>query len=135
MDLISSSSACAQPRTLSIGSKRHLADHFRLLLQPLERDNEQSKHDQVDDTPLQVCYDTRSRNVLAETSHAACLASFIELRDKLKRVTDQGRVASDRPVHLTAVTPFVVQVDSTFGREVSSDSVSALALALHSGIG
>lgn len=93
---------------------RHTLDHFRLLLQSLD-------HDDGDSSPLPLCYDTRSRNVTSETSVSAALQSFQTLQTQLKRAES---VPSGRRIKLEAVTPTVVEVESTFGREVRATRLS-----------
>lgn len=91
----------------------HTHDHLRLLLDSLKSSDASSN------TPLSLSYDTRSRNVAAETSRAAALASFEDLRKRLEQETDKGRrVDSSRPIKLEAVTPVVVEVQSSWAREV-----------------
>lgn len=89
---------------------RHIHDHFRLLLASLPGSS----------STLALSYDTRSRNLDSETSHPAALESFVSLRQQLDSATRAGRgVPSARKVLLEAVTPVVVELESTWGREVS----------------
>ena len=90
---------------------RHTHDHFRLLLDALRTSSPA--------TPLLLSYDTRSRNVASETSHAAALESFRNLRRRLEHETSEGAVESTRRVLLEAVTPERVGLESSWAREVS----------------
>lgn len=92
----------------------HTHDHLRLLLDSLAASTSST-------TPLALSYDTRSRNVAAETSQPAALASFQDLRRRLEVETEKGlKVPSGRKLKLEAVTPVVVEVESTWAREVRS---------------
>ncbi|GAA5849952.1 hypothetical protein JCM9279_002472 [Rhodotorula babjevae] len=92
---------------------RHLADHYRLLLDGTARAAAASS------SPIDVNYDIRSRNLAAETSHAACVESFEHLRAQLADVTREGHgVDPERAVRLHATTPFEVEVGSSFAREL-----------------
>ncbi|GAA5928943.1 hypothetical protein JCM3775_006688 [Rhodotorula graminis] len=92
---------------------RHLADHYRLLLDGTSRASASSS------SPIEFSYDIRSRNLAAETSHAACVESFEQLRAQLAEVTREGHgVDPERAVRLHATTPFEVEVGSSFAREL-----------------
>ncbi|KAI5479712.1 hypothetical protein MNV49_002973 [Pseudohyphozyma bogoriensis] len=88
---------------------RHLHQHFLLLLSSLPSSSSAPTE------PLSLSYDVRSRNLASETSHAAAVASFEDLKERLA----EGRnVPSGLSVKLEAVTPVVVQVESSWAREV-----------------
>ena len=89
---------------------RHTHDHFRLLLDSLRTSSPS--------TPLLLSYDTRSRNVASENSHAASLESFRSLRRRLEEETCEGAIDSARRVLLEAVTPERVDLESSWAREV-----------------
>lgn len=103
---------------------RHTHDHFRLLLDSLAGTStapslSSSAASSSSLLPLSLSYDTRSRNITSETSHAAALESFVSLQRRLEVDTQRGRgVPAERRVLLDAVTPVVVQLESTWGREV-----------------
>ncbi|GAA5908346.1 hypothetical protein JCM8208_000383 [Rhodotorula glutinis] len=93
---------------------RHLADHYRLLLDGTSRAAAASSS-----SPIEFSYDVRSRNLAAETSHAACVESFEQLRAQLAVVTREGHgVDPEHAVRLHATTPFEVEVGSSFAREL-----------------
>ena len=94
---------------------RHLADHYRLLLDGTAR----AASSPSPSSPIEFSYDIRSRNLAAETSHAACVESFEQLRAQLAEVTRDGHgVDPERAVRLHATTPFEVEVGSSFAREL-----------------
>ncbi|KAL8291665.1 hypothetical protein RQP46_001923 [Phenoliferia psychrophenolica] len=97
---------------------RHTHDHFRLLLDSL-------RSSPPSPSPLLLSYDTRSRNVASESSHAAALESFRNLRRRLEDETSEGRVDSGRRVLLEAVTPETVDLESTWARELWFASLHA----------
>ncbi|GAA5962144.1 hypothetical protein JCM21900_006981 [Sporobolomyces salmonicolor] len=109
------------PSKLSSGSTigkhlRHLHDHYRLLLDSL---SSAAAAAAPSSAALRVNYDVRQRDGSAESSHAAALESFEALRARLERETDQGRAVDPaRPVRLEAVTPVVVEVGTTWAREL-----------------
>jgi hypothetical protein len=106
-------SADRRSSPLLFSTHRHTHDHLRLLLDSLAASSSSSN------APLELSYDTRSRNVASETSQAAALASFEDLRRRLELETEKGlKVAGDRKINLEAVTPVVVEVESTWAREV-----------------
>lgn len=91
---------------------RHVHDHFRLLLDSLAT--------VTPSTSLQLCYDTRSRNVSSESSHPAALASFQSLLRRFEVETSAGKeVSGERKIVLEAVTPYKVVLETSWGREVS----------------
>ncbi|GAA5886818.1 hypothetical protein JCM5296_006411 [Sporobolomyces johnsonii] len=95
---------------------RHLHDHYRLLLDSL---SSAAAAPAASSSELRVNYDVRQRNGSAESSHAAALESFVTLRARIESETDQGRaVEPERPVRLEAVTPVVVEVGTTWAREL-----------------
>lgn len=111
----------------SIGKHaRHLADHYRLLFEGTARSRGAGS-----ESPLEVNYDQRTRNLAAETSHAACVDAFEQLRAQLATVTGEGKaVDAAREVRLHATTPFEVDVASSFGRELWFASFHAGASSL-----
>ncbi|KAK4052033.1 hypothetical protein OIV83_002327 [Microbotryomycetes sp. JL201] len=89
----------------------HTHDHYRLLLEACENQSDQDR--------IHLSYDVRSRNIRSETSQQAALDSFVALRKRLATVTQKGKaVPADKRVDLNAVTPFAVEVESSFSREL-----------------
>ncbi|GAA6048185.1 hypothetical protein JCM3770_003701 [Rhodotorula araucariae] len=101
---------------------RHLADHYRLLLDGVARatpSRAASTPGAPPPPPIHVNYDQRTRNLAAETSHAACLEAFTQLREQLEKVTGEGKgIEPERVVRLHATTPIEVEVGSSFAREL-----------------
>lgn len=65
---------------------------------------------------LESAYDKRSRNTPAETSVSSAKNALSDLRKSLLDLPSTVKLA--RKVRLEATTPFLLTVDSTFGREV-----------------
>ncbi|BGP45575.1 hypothetical protein JCM10450v2_001394 [Rhodotorula kratochvilovae] len=103
---------------------RHLADHYRLLFDSVARAATPSPaspaaRDAPPPAPIHVNYDQRTRNLAAETSHAACVEAFTHLREQLVAVTGEGKgIDPERVVRLHATTPIEVEVGSSFAREL-----------------
>ncbi|GAA6021880.1 hypothetical protein JCM10207_004530 [Rhodosporidiobolus poonsookiae] len=69
--------------------------------------------------PITLDYDNRSRNVLAEHSHAAAVKQFEDLSARLERLMRKGTaIEAEREVRLTATTPVRVEVKTSFAREL-----------------
>ena len=117
---------------------RHVLDHLRILLDAIEQwqaslpsssrlqASELSKPSaqvyRADSSQaLRVDYDSRIATKLPhiETSASASLREFKATTERLYRIFDgsQGRLYS-QPLRLCATTPFVVEMDSTVGREL-----------------
>ncbi|GAA5836868.1 hypothetical protein JCM11251_005810 [Rhodosporidiobolus azoricus] len=116
---------------------RHLADHYKAVLDALEaaeRPSTAGTAGPTNDTlssssssdpsslpPLRLNYDNRTRLVSAETSRSAAITQFEDLLARLERLTGGGKgtaAAAEREVRLEAVTPVKVEVRSTFAREL-----------------
>lgn len=92
---------------------RHTHDHFRLLLDSLSSPTSSSN------APLTFSYDTRSRELKSETSHQVALDSFADLMKRFEVETDEGRrVQAGKKVLLEAVTPDLVELESSWAREL-----------------
>lgn len=97
-------------------SNRHIHDHYRLLLDAAAPETKSS-------APLVFSYDTRSRNVAAETSRQAALDSYVELDRRLRDETAQGKkLPANRRMKMEAVTPVIVELETTWAREVRCQS-------------
>ncbi|PWY98702.1 hypothetical protein BCV70DRAFT_26241 [Testicularia cyperi] len=132
---------------------RHVLDHFRILLDAIESWTHRSllRGDQTSSSRsistefvtqssssmpprapadvLVVDYDTRvmSRIPELETSPEVSLHEFEATVDRLFRVfgSSQGRLFT-HPIRLRATTPFLVEMDSTIGRELWFCSLHAI---------
>jgi len=89
---------------------RHIVDHYRLLLDAVERD------DLID-------YDSRGRNVPMETDHSIALQRLKSIAVRLDKVR---QVDADKRMRLSAMTPNRHQFDTTFGRELWFASLHAI---------
>ncbi|CDR98856.1 uncharacterized protein SPSC_04457 [Sporisorium scitamineum] len=98
---------------------RHVLDHLRILTDAIADWQTRIKTDAK--AVLRVDYDSRIASKLPhiETSVAASLREFERTTDRLYRVFDgsHGRLYT-QPLRLCATTPFVVEMDSTVGREL-----------------
>jgi hypothetical protein len=84
---------------------RHARDHFVLLM------------DSVATSPPQVLsYDTRSRNTPMESSRTVAREALLEAIKQLETVVPTVRMTT--PITLQAITPFLQEFETTFGREV-----------------
>ena len=101
--------------------QRHVSDHYRILLDALERSSEGAttlvKGTQQGSAALSVNYDARDRDVACETSRAAALTAFRALAARLRRAKERD-IRPDWPVELDAVTPIPVRVPSSWSREL-----------------
>lgn len=114
---------------------RHVLDHLRILVDAIEdwqkqslasgtRSSSSSSSRSKQDDPkrvLRVDYDSRIASKLPhiETSASASLREFQRTTDRLFRIFEgsNGRLYS-QPLRLCATTPFIVEMDSTVGREL-----------------
>ncbi|EST06763.1 hypothetical protein PSEUBRA_003745 [Kalmanozyma brasiliensis GHG001] len=98
---------------------RHVLDHLRILTDAIEDWQARSKSDSR--SILRVDYDSRiaSKMPHIETSVSASLREFERTVDRLYRVFkgSNGRLYN-QSLRLCATTPFVVEMDSTVGREL-----------------
>ncbi|TKY86970.1 hypothetical protein EX895_003647 [Sporisorium graminicola] len=98
---------------------RHVLDHLRILTDAIADWQARIKTDAK--AVMRVDYDSRIASKLPhiETSVTASLREFERTADRLYRVFDDshGRLYS-QPLRLCATTPFVVEMDSTVGREL-----------------
>ena len=98
---------------------RHVLDHVRILTDAIADWQRRSNTDTK--AVLRVDYDSRLANKLPhiESSVTASLREFERTTDRLYRVFEgsQGRLYT-QPLRLCATTPFVVEMDSTVGREL-----------------
>lgn len=97
---------------------RHVLDHLRILLDAIESWQAQST---PSSRPLMVDYDSRVINKLPQldTCPDVSLREFRATNERLYRLFEQsnGQLYS-QPVLLRATTPFVVDMESTIGREL-----------------
>ena len=95
---------------------RHVLDHLRILLDSIEAWQTRSGA-----SVLRVDYDSRMSSKVPhiETSASASLREFERTCSRLYRVFDgsKGELYT-QPLRLCATTPFVVEMDSTVGREL-----------------
>lgn len=94
---------------------RHVLDHLRILLDSIEA--WQTRASGV----LRVDYDSRISSKVAhiETSAAASLREFERTNSRLHRIFEASKgELYTQPLRLCATTPFVVEMDSTVGREL-----------------
>lgn len=148
-DTVKSDELLSRVSTLSPGSTigkhlRHIADHYRPLVDALEASSPPATAksppspspsspsrtgspssatsrtpSSAPQPPLTINYDTRQRNGEAETSVKAAIANFRLLKERFTRATGRGKeVEPDREVVLTVVTPIELEVLSTFAREL-----------------
>ncbi|CBQ71431.1 conserved hypothetical protein [Sporisorium reilianum SRZ2] len=98
---------------------RHVLDHLRILTDAIAEWQARIQTDAK--AVLRVDYDSRITSKLPhiETSVSASLREFERTTDRLYRVFDgsHGRLYT-QPLRLCATTPFVVEMDSTVGREL-----------------
>ncbi len=98
---------------------RHVLDHLRILTDAIEDWQTRSKADAT--SILRVDYDSRIASKLPhmETSVSASLREFERTTERLFRLFrgSEGRLYT-QPLRLCATTPFVVEMDSTVGREL-----------------
>merc|ERR1712093_638052 len=107
---------------------RHSLDHYRLLLDSVPRagssgacaTSSQStsggRASSFAAEPLQVNYDTRMRLLDMEKNPVAALKKFQEADEKLNEVV--AGTSLEQPLHLTALTPYHQEFESSFGREL-----------------
>lgn len=88
---------------------RHTHDHYRILLDAVPSSASMAG-------PLKVNYDVRTRLLDMEKEPQAALKAFTDIQGVLENA--MGKVSLDKPVHLTALTPYRHELGSTFGREV-----------------
>ncbi len=86
---------------------RHARDHFQLLLNVASSP-----------PPRVLSYDIRIRNTPMEGSRSAAKESILDTIKQLEELVP--RVNMDDPMTLQAVTPFLQEFQTTFGREVSA---------------
>lgn len=84
---------------------RHARDHFTLLLDSVSQSS-----------PYTMSYDVRIRNTPMETSRAGAKAALLETLSQLDAVVPN--VKFDEPIQLQAITPYLHEFQSTFGREL-----------------
>lgn len=86
---------------------RHARDHFQLLLTAA-----------TSPSPRILSYDIRVRNTPMESSRSSARES---IQDTIKQLEELvPRANTDDPLILQAVTPFLQEFKTTFGREVSA---------------
>lgn len=71
--------------------------------------------------PVSLSYDVRIRNTAVETSVTSARDCLLQVIENLKEVVSSA--ALETPITLHAVTPFPATMNTTFGREVSSNSL------------
>ncbi|KZW02068.1 hypothetical protein EXIGLDRAFT_829624 [Exidia glandulosa HHB12029] len=104
---------------------RHALDHFTLLLDALDADDNSSER-------LSLSYDVRKRNTPVETSREAAREAYERMIARLEALNSNtqharpGRVTLAQPVALAADTPHTVNVASSFGRELWFCSLHAV---------
>lgn len=96
---------------------RHSLDHYRLLLESIPRSKDAQVSKSASKAPLEVNYDTRSRLVDMERIPSVALDSFRQMDDRLHE-DDIARIAMDKSVRLSALTPHHQEFQTSFGREV-----------------
>jgi len=84
---------------------RHARDHFQLLLNVTSSP-----------PPRVLSYDIRIRNTPMESSRSAAKESILDTIKQLEELVP--RVNMDDPMTLQAVTPFLQEFQTTFGREL-----------------
>ncbi|RDB29024.1 hypothetical protein Hypma_015240 [Hypsizygus marmoreus] len=84
---------------------RHARDHFVLLMESLSTS-----------PPYILSYDTRRRNTPMETSRSAAREALIDAIKQLEAVVPTAQM--DTPITLHAVTPYLQEFTTTFGREL-----------------
>ena len=90
---------------------RHARDHFQLLLTAA-----------ASPAPRILSYDIRVRNTPMESSRSAARES---IQDTIKQLAELvPRANMEDPLTLQAVTPFLQEFQTTFGREVSAYDLS-----------
>lgn len=97
---------------------RHVLDHLRILLDAIESWQAQA---QASSSRLIVDYDSRVMNKLPQldTCPQVSLREFQSTNDRLYRLFDQSNGhLYGQAVLLRATTPFVVDMESTIGREL-----------------
>lgn len=98
---------------------RHVLDHLRILLDAIE--DWQSHSASSSYSILRVDYDSRIASKLPhiETSASASLREFERTTKRLSQLFTGSRGnLYNQPLRLCATTPFVVEMDSTVGREL-----------------
>lgn len=86
---------------------RHARDHFQLLLTAASSSS-----------PRILSYDIRVRNTPMESSRSAARESIQDTIKQLEALVPRAK--TDDPLILQAVTPFLQEFQTTFGREVSA---------------
>lgn len=84
---------------------RHARDHFQLLLNIM-----------ASPPPRTLSYDIRIRNTPMETSKSAAIQSIFDTIKQLEGLVPKANM--DDPLTLQAVTPFLQEFQTTFGREL-----------------
>ncbi|TFK20160.1 hypothetical protein FA15DRAFT_673771 [Coprinopsis marcescibilis] len=84
---------------------RHARDHFTLLLES-----------QRNPPPHVMSYDTRIRNTPMEISRAGARTALLETLRLLEDVVPNAQL--DEPITLQAITPYMHEFKTTFGREL-----------------
>ncbi|KAG2023814.1 hypothetical protein CC2G_001427 [Coprinopsis cinerea AmutBmut pab1-1] len=84
---------------------RHARDHFALLLDCMAKP-----------PPHVLSYDTRIRNTPMETSRSGAKQALLDTIQQLDAVVPGSKF--DQPLKLHAITPYMHEFESTFGREV-----------------
>ncbi|KAF8624898.1 hypothetical protein AX15_005766 [Amanita polypyramis BW_CC] len=85
---------------------RHARDHFQLLLNVITSSP----------PPHTLSYDVRVRNTPMETSRDAAKESILDTIKQLEEHVPRANL--DNPLTLQAVTPFLQEFQTTFGREL-----------------
>jgi hypothetical protein len=145
-ETVSSDELLARKSELSPGSSvgahlRHIADHYRPLVDALEAAATGSPSSSSPSSPsatssspsassrppppanshspLYLTYDRRQRKGEVETSVPAAIANFRQLKERFTRLTGAGTdVDPEREVRLGLVTPVEIEVKSSFAREL-----------------
>ncbi|EAU93447.2 hypothetical protein CC1G_04426 [Coprinopsis cinerea okayama7 len=84
---------------------RHARDHFALLLDCMAKP-----------PPHVLSYDTRIRNTPMETSRSGAKQALLDTIQQLDAVVPGSKF--DQPLKLHAITPYMHEFESTFGREL-----------------
>src|ERR1700760_1147419 len=85
---------------------RHARDHFQLLLNVMSSP-----------PPRTLSYDVRVRNTPMETSRTTAREVILDTIKQLEELVPNAHLHD--PLTLHAVTPFLQELQTTFGREVS----------------
>lgn len=84
---------------------RHARDHFHLLLECMQNE-----------PPYTLSYDTRIRNTPMETSRSGAKEALLGTVKQLEEVVPSSKL--HEPLTLHAITPYMHEFKSTFGREL-----------------